>query len=79
MSNKLNEGIVDFILQKAIALVAGGDYRKAVKAFKGDKALQKDLAKMAKNRQDFEKRLKAKLKTDPKFKKNFEKNQSLFK
>ena len=79
MSNKLNEGIVDFILQKAIGLVAGGDYRKAVKAFKGDKPLQKDLAKMAKNRQDFEKKLKAKLKSDPKFKKNYQKNMSLFK
>ena len=33
MSSKLNEGIVNWILQKAIALVAGGDYRKAVKAF----------------------------------------------
>jgi hypothetical protein len=79
MSNKLNEGIVNWILQKAIGLVAGGDYRKAVKAFKGDKNLQKDLVKMAKNRQDFEKHLKAKLKSDPKFKKNYQKNMSLFK
>ena len=50
MSNKINEGVVDFILRKAIALVAGGDYRKAVKAFKGDKALQKDLALKKTNR-----------------------------
>ena len=57
MSKKINEGVVNWILQKAIGLVAGGDYRKAVKAFKGDKNLQKDLVKMAKNRQDFEKKL----------------------
>jgi hypothetical protein len=79
MSNKLNEGIVNWILQKAIGLVAGGDYRKAVKAFKGDKDLQKTVVNMAKNRQDFEKKLKARLKSDPKFKKNYQKNMSLFK
>lgn len=79
MSNKLNEGIVNWILQKAIGLVAGGDYRKAVKAFKGDKDLQKDLVKMAKNKQDFEKRLKARMKSDPKFKKGFEKKMRMFK
>ena len=79
MSSKLNEGIVNWILQKAIALVAGGAYRKAVKAFKGDKALQKDLAKMAKNKEDFEKKLKARMKSDPKFKKGFEKKMQMFK
>tara|TARA_Y100000590_G_scaffold370945_1_gene433089 strand:+ start:791 stop:1030 length:240 start_codon:yes stop_codon:yes gene_type:complete len=79
MSNKINEGIINFILKKAIGLIAGGDYRRAVKAFKGDKGLQRDLVKMAKNRQDFEKKLKAKLKSDPEFKKVYQKNMSMFK
>jgi len=78
MSNKLNEGIVDFILQKAIALVAGGDYRKAVKAFKGDKELQKNLAQMGKAQANMEKRLKVKMK-DPKFAKQYNKYDKLFK
>ena len=76
MSNKINEGIIDFIVKKAIGLVAGGDYRRAVKAFKG---LQTKIAKMAKNRQEFERDLKARLKSDPKFKKDFEKNMKMFK
>ena len=79
MSNKINEGIIDFIVKKAIGLVAGGDYRKAVKAFQGNKSLQTKIAKMAKNRQEFERDLKATLKSDPKFKKEFEKNKALFK
>ena len=79
MSNKINEGIIDFIVKKAIGLVAGGDYRKAVKAFKGNKDLQKNIAQMAKNRNDFEKKLKARLKSDPKFKKEFEKSMKMFK
>ena len=62
MSNKLNEGVVDWILQKAIGLIAGGDYRKAVKAFKGDKEIQKNIAKMAKAQQNMERRLKARAK-----------------
>jgi len=78
MSNKLNEGILDFILQKAIALVAGGDYRKAVKAFKGDKELQKNLAQMGKAQANMEKRLKVKMK-DPKFAKQYNKYDKLFK
>ena len=34
---------------------------------------------MAKNRQEFERDLKARLKSDPKFKKDFEKNMKMFK
>jgi len=79
MSNKINEGIIDFIVKKAIGLVAGGDYRRAVKAFKGNKGLQTKIAKMAKNRQEFERDLKARLKSDPKFKKEFEKSMKMFK
>jgi len=78
MSNKLNEGIVNWILQKTIGLVAGGDYRKAVKAFKGDKELQKNLAQMGKAQANMEKRLKVKMK-DPKFAKQYNKYDKLFK
>ena len=42
----MNEGIGNFIIKKMIALVAGGDYRKAMKAAKGDKKLQKSIKDM---------------------------------
>ena len=45
----------------------------------GNKGLQEKGAKMAKNRQEFERDLKARLKSDPKFKKDFEKNMKMFK
>ena len=78
MSNKINEGVIDFIVKKAIGLIAGGEYRKAVKAFKGDKELQKNLANMAKAQANMEKRLKVKMK-DPKFAKIYNKYDKLFK
>lgn len=78
MSNKLNEGVVNWILQKAIGLIAGGDYRKAVKAFKGDKEIQKNLANMAKAQQNMERRLKARAKADPEFAKNFAKQKAKY-
>jgi hypothetical protein len=78
MSNKLNEGVVNWILKKAIGLVAGGDYRRAAKAFKGDKEIQKSLAQMGKAQANMEKRLKVKMK-DPKFAKQYNKYDKLFK
>jgi hypothetical protein len=71
MSDKLHEGVLDFIIKKTIGLLAGGEYRKAVKAFKDDPKLSRNLADMAKLQKKFEKRLKDKAKADPDFEKRF--------
>tara|TARA_Y100000748_G_C15440094_1_gene466798 strand:- start:717 stop:965 length:249 start_codon:yes stop_codon:yes gene_type:complete len=78
MSNKINEGVIDFIVKKAIGLIAGGEYRKAVKAFKGDKGIQRDLAKMAQAQKNMQKKIKARAKADPEFAKNFAKARAKY-
>jgi len=46
MSKKVNEGVTDFIIKKMIGLIAGGKYRQAMKAAKGNKKLQKNIQDM---------------------------------
>jgi len=75
----LDEGIINKIIQKVISLVAGGNYQKALKAFRNDKGLQKDIRDLQKIQQRFEDRLNKRLKDDPEFRKGYEKNLNLFK
>jgi len=75
----LDEGIINKIIQRVISLVAGGNYRTALKAFRNDRDLQKDIREMQKIQQRFEDRLNKRLKDDPEFKKGYEKNLKLFK
>ena len=75
----LDEGIINKIIQRVISLVAGGNYRTALKAFRNDKGLQKDIRDLQKIQQRFEDRLNKRLKDDPEFRKGYEKNLNLFK
>jgi hypothetical protein len=76
MSKKINEGIADKVFGKVINLVMRGQSNKAMRAFKKDKELQKQIKAAADAQERLRKGIEKRRK-DPEYEKLYQRNLKL--